>query len=133
MFGQTALGSSRLSNAENRMFRYEVEGMRQTYENDQLSYPIRSSGSFMISVPYNRMNEEMQRINRMGGRIVSIQPLTLEGDSNAKTQATTANQNLEAEGKSKATGAQQNETPTANQSSEAEGESKATALQKSEK
>jgi len=22
---------------ENRMFRYEVEGMRQTYENDQLS------------------------------------------------------------------------------------------------
>ncbi len=132
MFGQTALGSSRLSNAENRMFRYEVEGMRQTYENDQLSYPIRSSGSFMISVPYNRMNEEMQRINRMGGRIVSIQPLTLEGDSNAKTQATTANQNLEAEGKGKATGAQ-HETPTAKQSSEAKGGSKATAPQKSEK
>ena len=106
MFGQTGLGSSRLSNAENRMFRYEVEGMRQTYENDQLSYPIRSSGSFMIAVPYNRMNEEMQRIHRMGGRIVSIQPLTLEGDSGAKTEATTANQNLEAEGKSKATGAQ---------------------------
>lgn len=106
MFGQTGLGSSRLSNAENRMFRYEVEGMRQTYENDQLSYPIRSSGSFMIAVPYNRMNEEMQRIHRMGGRIVSIQPLTLEGDSGAKSEATTANQNLEAEGKSKATGAQ---------------------------
>ncbi|MBV8884516.1 MAG: CpcD phycobilisome linker protein, partial [Chroococcidiopsidaceae cyanobacterium CP_BM_RX_35] len=31
MFGQTALGSSRLGNAENRMFRYEVKGMRQTY------------------------------------------------------------------------------------------------------
>lgn len=106
MFGQTGLGSSRLSNAENRMFRYEVEGMRQTYENDQLSYPIRSSGSFMIAVPYSRMNEEMQRIHRMGGRIVSIEPLTLEGDSGAKTEATTANQNLEAEGKSKATGAQ---------------------------
>ena len=111
MFGQTALGSSRLSNAENRMFRYEVEGMRQTYENDQLSYPIRSSGSFMITVPYNRMNEEMQRINRMGGRIVSIQPLTLEGNSEAKSEATTANQNLEAEGKSKATGAQKSVAP----------------------
>lgn len=109
MFGQTALGSSRLSGAENRMFRYEVEGMRQTYENDQLSYPIRASGSFYITVPYNRMNEEMQRINRMGGRIVSIEPLKLDADSNAKTQAATANQNLEAEGKSKATAAQDSE------------------------
>lgn len=105
MFGQTALGSGRLSNAENRMFRFEVEGMRQTYENDQLSYPIRSSGTFVTTVPYNRMNEEMQRINRMGGRIVSIQPLTFEGDSQAKSEAVTANQNLEAEGKNKAAGA----------------------------
>jgi hypothetical protein len=110
MFGQTALGSSRISNAENRMFRYEVEGMRQTYENDQLSYPIRNSGSFFITVPYYRMNEEMQRINRMGGRIVSIQPLTLEGDSGAKSEAVTANQNLEAEGKNKAAGAQLSES-----------------------
>lgn len=109
MFGQTALGSSRLSGAENRMFRYEVEGMRQTYENDQLSYPIRASGSFFITVPYNRMNEEMQRINRMGGRIVSIQPLKLDENSQAKTQAATANQNLEAKGKSKATAAQDSE------------------------
>lgn len=107
MFGQTSLGSSRLSGAENRMFRYEVEGMRQTYENDQLSYPIRASGSFFITVPYNRMNDEMQRILRMGGRIVSIEPLTLDGNSQAKTQAATANQNLEAEGKSTATEAQQ--------------------------
>jgi len=106
MFGQTALGSSRLTGAANRMFRYEVEGMRQTYQNDQLSYPIRKSGSFFITVSYDRMNEEMQRINRMGGKIVSIQPITLEGDSQAKTQAATANQNLEAEGKSTATEAQ---------------------------
>ena len=105
MFGQTALGSSRLSNSENRMFRFEVEGMRQTYESDQLSYPIRSSGSFFITVPYNRMNEEMQRVNRMGGKIVSIQPLTFEGDSEAKSEAATANQNLKAEGKNKAAGA----------------------------
>lgn len=105
MFGQTSLGSSRLSNAENRMFRYEVEGMRQTYESDQLSYPIRSSGSFVITVPYNRMNEEMQRINRMGGRIVSIKPLTLDGDGQAKSEATAVNQNLKAQGKNKAAGA----------------------------
>jgi sulfite reductase alpha subunit-like flavoprotein len=99
MFGQTALGSSSLGDAANRMFRYEVEGMRQTYESDQLSYPIRKSGSFFISVPYSRMNEEMTRILRMGGKIVSIQPMTLDGDSTAKMQAATAHQNLQAVGK----------------------------------
>jgi hypothetical protein len=107
MFGQASLGSSRLNSAENRMFRYEVEGMRQTYENDQLSYPIRKSGSFFVTVPYSRMNEEMQRILRMGGKIVSIQPMTLEGDGAAKMQAVTAHQNLAAEGKGEATEAQQ--------------------------
>ncbi|MBD1835845.1 phycobilisome linker polypeptide [Funiculus sociatus GB2-A5] len=90
MFGQTTLGSGTLSGASNRMFRYEVEGMRQTYESDKLSYPIRRSGSIFVTVPYNRMNEEMQRINRMGGRIVSIQPLTLENNGEAKSQATAA-------------------------------------------
>lgn len=105
MFGQTSLGSGRLSNAENRIFRYEVEGMRQTYESDQLSYPIRNSGSFVVTVPYNRMNEEMQRIHRMGGRIVSIAPVTFDSDGKAKSDATAAHQNLKAEGKGKATGA----------------------------
>ncbi|HEY9847109.1 MAG TPA: phycobilisome linker polypeptide [Candidatus Caenarcaniphilales bacterium] len=87
MFGQTALGSSRLSNAENRMFRYEVRGFRQTYESDKLSYPIRESGSFFITVPYNRMNEEMQRIQRLGGEIVSIKPLSGEVEANSKAKA----------------------------------------------
>jgi len=99
MFGQTALGSSRLSNAENRMFRYEVRGLRQTYQSDKLSYPIRRSGNFFITVPYNRMNEEMQRINRMGGAIVSIQPLSLEANGAAKAEATAAHQNVKASGK----------------------------------
>jgi len=99
MFGQTALGTSRLSNAENRMFRYEVRGLRQTYQSDKLSYPIRRSGSFFITVPYNRMNEEMQRINRMGGEIVSIQPLSLEANGTAKSEATAAHQDVEASGK----------------------------------
>lgn len=106
MFGQAALGSSRLSGAENRMFLYEVRGFNQTYKSDQVSYPIRHSGSFFVTVPYNRMNEEMQRIHRMGGEIVSIQPLSLEGNGQAKGQATAAHQDVEAEGKDKAAGAQ---------------------------
>lgn len=78
MFGQTTLGSATLNDADNRMYRYEVAGLRQTYQSDKLGYPIRRSGSFFVTVPYSRMNEEMQRINRLGGRIVKIEPLTLE-------------------------------------------------------
>lgn len=94
MFGQTARGNATLSDSANRMFRFEVEGLRQTYQSDKLSYPIRRSGNFVVTVPYKRMNEEMQRINRLGGTIVSIQPLTLEGNGTAKQQATAAHQDV---------------------------------------
>lgn len=58
-----------------RYFRYEVIGLRQNEETDRMNAPIRSSGSIFITVPYSRMNEEMQRITRMGGQIVSISPI----------------------------------------------------------
>jgi sulfite reductase alpha subunit-like flavoprotein len=76
MLGQTAVGSSANTPSGARMFRYEVTGLRQNEETDKMGYPIRRSGSVFITVPYNRMNEEMQRIVRMGGTIVSITPLT---------------------------------------------------------
>jgi phycocyanin-associated, rod len=78
MYGQTANRSAGNSPSGSRMFRYEVFGMRQNDETDKTSYPIRRSGSVFITVPYNRMNEEMQRITRMGGQIVSIEPLSAE-------------------------------------------------------
>jgi ferredoxin--NADP+ reductase len=56
----------------NRVFVYEVVGLSQNQQTNQLEYPIRRSGSVFIKVPYNRMNQEMQRITRLGGRIVSI-------------------------------------------------------------
>jgi phycocyanin-associated, rod len=90
MFGQTALGSATLSDSGNRVFRFEIQGLRQTYQSDKLSYPIRRSGSVFITVPYTRMNEEMQRISRLGGKIVSIQPLTLDENGGAKSEATAA-------------------------------------------
>jgi CpcD/allophycocyanin linker domain len=61
-----------------RLFRYEVKGLRQTLDNDLLDYPFRSSDSVFVTVPYNRMNEEMQRITRMGGTIVNITPMSGE-------------------------------------------------------
>jgi hypothetical protein len=75
MFGQTAIGRTSVTPSGTRMFRYEVTGLRQNEENDQNAYPIRRSGSVFFTVPYSRMNEEMQRITRMGGKIVNITPL----------------------------------------------------------
>jgi phycocyanin-associated, rod len=77
MFGQTTLGAGSVSSSASRVFRYEVIGLRQNQETDKNQFNIRNSGSVFITVPYSRMNEEMQRISRLGGKIVSISPLTV--------------------------------------------------------
>ncbi|MGK7933735.1 MAG: ferredoxin--NADP reductase [Microcystaceae cyanobacterium] len=59
----------------NRLFVYEVEGLAQSDGTGQQSYPVRRSGSVFVTVPYSRMNQEMRRITRMGGKILSIKPL----------------------------------------------------------
>jgi len=60
-----------------RVFVYEVAGMRQSQATSQANYAIRKSGSVFITVAYNRMNEEMRRILRLGGKILSIKSLPL--------------------------------------------------------
>ncbi|PSB16023.1 phycobilisome linker polypeptide [filamentous cyanobacterium CCP2] len=87
MFGQTAVGSSANTPSGSRMFRYEVVGLRQNNQTDRNNYSIRRSGSVFITVPYNRMNEEMQRILRMGGKIVNIEPLGNEVSNGAGKSA----------------------------------------------
>lgn len=59
---------------ENRRFLFEVVGISQQ-ESNTLDYSIRKSGSVFIAVPYSRMNQEMNRINRLGGKIVNITPI----------------------------------------------------------
>lgn len=76
MVGSSTLGRTESGPASNRLFRYEVTGMRQNTETDANDYPFRSSSSIFITVPYSRMNQEMQRITRMGGKIVNIEPVT---------------------------------------------------------
>lgn len=71
---KTGLGLTTNTESGSRMFVYEVEGLRQNSVTDQMAHPIRRSGSVFITVPYNRMNQEMNRITRMGGKIVSIKP-----------------------------------------------------------
>jgi len=75
MLNQSALGATANTDSGSRLYRYEVVGLRQNAATDKTNYPIRRSGSTFITVPYDRMNEVMQRITRMGGKIVSIQPV----------------------------------------------------------
>ena len=76
MLGSSVLGGKSSSPAKNRVFVYEVTGLKQNETNDSNNYQFRSSSSVFISVPYSRMNEEMQRIGKMGGTIVNIQSLS---------------------------------------------------------
>ena len=73
MLGTSAISGRSSSSSNNRMFVYEVTGLKQNQANDSNDYAFRSSSSTFVSVPYSRMNEEMQRITRMGGVIVGIQ------------------------------------------------------------
>jgi phycocyanin-associated, rod len=59
---------------EERRFLFEVSGIADQNENS-LNYPIRQSGNTFIAVPYARMNYEMNRINRLGGKIINISPI----------------------------------------------------------
>ncbi|MEB3250300.1 MAG: phycobilisome linker polypeptide, partial [Merismopediaceae bacterium] len=63
------------TDAANRLFVYEVAGLNQSSLTDGLDYQIRRSGSVFLTVPLKRMNEEMRRITRLGGQILSIKPL----------------------------------------------------------
>ncbi|MFB8796036.1 MAG: phycobilisome linker polypeptide [Microcoleus sp.] len=38
-----------------------------------------------MAVPYSRMNQEMQRITRMGGKIVNIQALSAIAESSPES------------------------------------------------
>ncbi len=75
MYNPSVSGGNASTVAGSRLFLYEVQGLHQSAENDQMANPIRKSGSVFITVPYSRMNQEMQRITRMGGKIVSIRPI----------------------------------------------------------
>jgi ferredoxin--NADP+ reductase len=77
----------------NRLYVYEVVGLSQNGDTDALDYSIRQSGNVYFTVPYNRMNQEMRRITRLGGRIISIKPfngtapLPVTADRSAKPQS----------------------------------------------
>jgi ferredoxin--NADP+ reductase len=77
MFNPSASGSTN-SLSGNRLYRYEVVGLRNSDSNGQQN-PIRSSGSSFFTVSYDRMNQFMLQIAKAGGKIVNI--LQVSGDA----------------------------------------------------
>lgn len=78
MYNSSAADRAANTEAGSRVFVYEVVGIRQNEETDKMSPEIRQSGSVFIRVPYSRMNQEMQRIARLGGKIVNIHPAEVD-------------------------------------------------------
>jgi len=96
-----------------RLFVYEVEGLRQV-DGEASQSPIRRSGNVFITVPYSRMNQEMKRISRMGGKIVGIRPVLASDASNGQTAPAAASAPSEVASRStkKATMTQAAKKPT---------------------
>lgn len=90
MYNLSADSSAANTESGNRVFVFEVVGLRQNEETDKMNYPIRQSGSVFIRVPYNRMSQEMQRLTRMGGKIVNIQPMNVDNGANGNATSVTA-------------------------------------------
>lgn len=78
MFSSAGFGNT---SSSNRLFLFEVAGFRQNGSNSSL--PVRQSGTSMFTVPYNRMSRTIQLINRMGGKILSIQSANDDSVSSA--------------------------------------------------
>ena len=92
MLGKSAISGRSSSSSGDRIFVYEVTGLKQNQANDSNDYAFRSSSNTFVSVPYSRMNEEMQRIGKMGGSIVNIQSLAAfkqetQSDSTEETKS----------------------------------------------
>jgi phycocyanin-associated, rod len=70
MLGRSILASGMI--ADDRVFVYEVAGLRQTDQTDGSNHEIRHSSNVLMQIPFGRMNEFMQQMNRLGAHIVNI-------------------------------------------------------------
>ena len=98
MYNPSLSGSAGNSAANNRLFIYEVIGLSNRRSTDGVNGNVRHSGSEFITVPYQRMNQELRRIANLGGKILSIrpfgansQPMAIESSESAPQAEVQAN------------------------------------------
>ena len=65
MTRMNTLGSMGLSDYQSRTVTIDVTGVCQQ--------SVLKTGNYLIRVPYSQMSQTMKRINRQGGKVVSIQ------------------------------------------------------------
>ena len=100
MYNSSAAFSSNNTQYKSRLFIYEVEGLSQNGNSSNAKVPIRSSGTTFITVPYSRMNQEMRRINSLGGKVINIKPASNDTPAQA-SQAASSNKQPMTEAKPK--------------------------------
>jgi ferredoxin--NADP+ reductase len=79
MYNPSLSSNADNSSANNRLFIYEVIGLRDASSGSSTD-KIRQSGSTFITVPYQRMNQEMRRIAKLGGKILNIRPMNASSE-----------------------------------------------------
>ena len=87
MVRSSALLGASSTSSDNRIFVYEVEGLRRNEQTESNRYPIRNSSTILVQIPYSRMNDEMRRITRLGGKIVGISSLNEYSSAHKSTQS----------------------------------------------
>ena len=65
MSGMNVLGSTGVSDYQNRTVTIEVTGVAQQ--------AVMKTSNYTVRVPYSQMSQTMQSINRQGGKVASIQ------------------------------------------------------------
>ena len=105
MYNPSVAGGSANTEFGSRMYVIEVTGFGKGSNSGVATSAVRRSGTTFIRVPYNRMNQEVQRISRLGGKIVNISPLNAESaaasSSNQSVSTSTMTQSTPAAKKQK--------------------------------
>ena len=65
MAGMNVLGTSGVSDYQNRTITIEVTGLAQQ--------SVMKTSNYTVRVPYSQMSQTMQSINRQGGKVASVQ------------------------------------------------------------
>ncbi len=100
MYNPSVAGGNANTEFGSRMYVIEATGFGQGSNSGVFTSAVRRSGTTFSRVPYSRMNQEVQRISRLGGKIVSISPFNAEsaaassstqsGSTSTMTQSTPA-------------------------------------------
>ncbi|MFQ3613362.1 MAG: phycobilisome linker polypeptide [Cyanobacteriota bacterium] len=87
MFGQSTTSPETLTEAGSRVYKIEYTGLLNPLDALATSDKVRRS-TVSATVPYARLSAEMQRILRMGGKIVQVAAISGASAASAQSNGT---------------------------------------------